>query len=609
MAASPIPPRFWAVFFTLAGAFPLCCLYFGNRLFTLAFSQIGLLRVLGVGTVLAVVFVGLSLVGAWVGVRLPEGSRRITMARGLFVLLAVGNFAAVGLGLFYHAPGLAPRMVQAAAAVGVVAVSWRILTQPSPIRDFLVRGLARLGLVPMVVSLAAGPVVLVAAVTQSRPEITVRPLPRHAAVRDDRPRRIVLVSLDSLRAQSTSFNNPALATPALEALATTSTVFLNCRSAGDRTQVSMFTSLTGIAPEGVFPHVHNRMGYVQQGAFTGLAGHLKAAGYRAVYFTMKIEPGIFGIKAEFEGGRQNALFLPDNDFNGQAFVPMKEVGDWVWARLTRQRESGHGAIQHEVPATRHTFRLARTYLKAQTDPAFVWVHIGAPHLPYYDVPPADLGGTLHPSRYRQVTMGDGLAADAREMLEIERIYQRYTAFVDAELGLFLEGLQADGQWKDTMVVVMADHGESFELDGFPHARGRLSESVTHVPLLIHRAGQTTPRRVKDFVGHVDVVPTLLSQVYPRLPAGLTGLDLLADRPLPPRIVQSWGRYERFTERESKFEEIALYADHFKYVRDYMHGGERLYDLARDPYAQHDVAAAHPEVMARMRKHPTLQSGQ
>lgn len=414
------------------------------------------------------------------------------------------------------------------------------------------------------------------------------------------PPRIVLVSLDSFRARSASFDQPAGVLAGFSDLARDSTVFTNCRATGERTQVAMMTVLTGVRPHRVFTHVHNALGYVQEGSIPGLAGHLAAAGYRSRWVTMKIAPDLLGFSGEFVEGRRHNQTLPANQFNVEAVLPVQEVSELWFARLLRHADPMQAGIANDVLATRESFRQAKAYLDAKPGRSFVWVHIGAPHLPYYDVPEQDLGGRLRPDAYRQVTYNGLRYARPEQIPHIERVYERYSRFVEAEFGLLLSQLRHDGQWEETLLIVVSDHGEEQRAGSMGHGTRTLAEDVTHVPLVIHRPRQAAPERIEALVGHEDVLPTVLAQVSPQRPAGLEGVNLFAGTP-PARTLYSWGRYEHYTAREFPGDEIAAYDGRFKYVRDFTSGREGLFDLSRDPRAAHDVSRRHATELAALRE--------
>ena len=79
-------------------------------------------------------------------------------------------------------------------------------------------------------------------------------------------------------------------------------------------------------------------------------------------------------------------------------------------------------------------------------------------------------------------------------------------------------------------------------------------------------------------------------------AGLDGISIvptLTGRTQPPREYLYW---ETFT--KGRFFQ-AIRMGNWKGVREGLAGTLELYDLARDHREQHDVAAQHPDVVARM----------
>jgi arylsulfatase A-like enzyme len=83
----------------------------------------------------------------------------------------------------------------------------------------------------------------------------------------------------------------------------------------------------------------------------------------------------------------------------------------------------------------------------------------------------------------------------------------------------------------------------------------------------------------------------------KAPAGIDGISmvpaLLASGPARPHEYLYWEFYEQGTKQ-------AVRADRWKGVRQPMMTGRlELYDLMKDPAEAHDVAAAHPDVAARL----------
>lgn len=173
-------------------------------------------------------------------------------------------------------------------------------------------------------------------------------------------------------------------------------------------------------------------------------------------------------------------------------------------------------------------------------------------------------------------------------------YLNAVASVDRQLGRLFAGLRARGLDDETLVVVTADHGEAF---GDPHPTWghgfRLYDEGVRVPLMLWSPVLFPHgRRDATVASHVDVAPTVL--------------DVLGVAPPP----EEWEGRSLFAEGRPPRAYFYAANDHYllgvregdlKYVYDASRGREQLFDLARDPDEQADVAAAHPEVCRRLRQ--------
>jgi arylsulfatase A-like enzyme len=102
-------------------------------------------------------------------------------------------------------------------------------------------------------------------------------------------------------------------------------------------------------------------------------------------------------------------------------------------------------------------------------------------------------------------------------------------YIDQQVDRLLTGIGEVFGDQPRMVIVSADHGESFDESHSKKARARhawdLSTSVTRVPLIVW-SPYGTPRRTARIANGVDIVPTVLNAL------GLTTRGLDGDSLLP-----------------------------------------------------------------------------
>jgi arylsulfatase A-like enzyme len=179
-------------------------------------------------------------------------------------------------------------------------------------------------------------------------------------------------------------------------------------------------------------------------------------------------------------------------------------------------------------------------------------------------------------------------------------YDSAIGYVDAHLRELYEKL---GWHRDTLLVVLADHGEEFgEHGGHGHDNNQLYGELLHVPLLFYWPGVIAPRRIVAPVNLVDVRPTLEQLATGKPPEtpgdGHSLLPLLDGETLPERNLFAI----RWTESENPpLVRKAAMRERWKYIASAPGGREELYDLLADPYDQHDLFAAQREVAAELRQ--------
>jgi hypothetical protein len=103
------------------------------------------------------------------------------------------------------------------------------------------------------------------------------------------------------------------------------------------------------------------------------------------------------------------------------------------------------------------------------------------------------------------------------------LYDEEIAYLDDRLSELMDRLQRDGRLEDTIVVLLADHGEELYDHGeWGHCRDIAFESVFHTPLVFWIPGGPHGVVRAGLAGDLDVVPTLLDLL--RIPYDAKAFD-------------------------------------------------------------------------------------
>ena len=134
---------------------------------------------------------------------------------------------------------------------------------------------------------------------------------------------------------------------------------------------------------------------------------------------------------------------------------------------------------------------------------FLWMHLYDPHFP-----------TIRPS----LTASEYAA----------RPYDGEIAFADEQVGRLLRFLKEKGIYKNTVIVLCGDHGESLGEHGEKTHGFFIYNATMHVPLIIRLPEiSSAPRVVADPVSLVDLMPTVLEALGLEIPSQVQGRSLLS----------------------------------------------------------------------------------
>jgi arylsulfatase A-like enzyme len=201
-------------------------------------------------------------------------------------------------------------------------------------------------------------------------------------------------------------------------------------------------------------------------------------------------------------------------------------------------------------------------------PFCAYIYTVAPHSPYRINEGFDFGSSL------------------------EQRYDGEIAFTDFHMGRLFDSLEQSGRLKDTMIVIMADHGESLgERSVYLHSR-QLYNDQLRIPMIIYMP-DLAPRKIHDYVSSVDLGSTILNAVgleYPGERAGVSLLPLMRGLAFthPPVFAEQtsnerspYVRSDQSVSPEAK-KYMVVTQDGFKLIYNRNYSCFELYDLKSDP---------------------------
>jgi arylsulfatase A-like enzyme len=414
---------------------------------------------------------------------------------------------------------------------------------------------------------------------------------------------VLLVTVDSLRADAVEPGGGEYATPTLSALAERGTVFENAFAHGNWTPMS-FPSLLASRP------VFADTGRIGVDGATTLAERLRDAGVATGGFN-----AANGFLTEHWGYDEgfdafDAFVGGAADGRASEFVAAHPtLGAWLQLLTSPFRRAGSflRGGGDERPFTDASRMLdvegkATSFVADADAPFFLWVHYMDAHTPYVPAPRyfrevSDRHVGTARMLIAHVRTGLGWSVSDRALADLRTLYQGAVRQVDASLERLLDSLSTAGVADDTAVVVVGDHGEEFMEHGHLAHYPKLYDELVHVPLLVDVPGLPA-RRVREHVG-LDTVPPTVCALLGVDPApdwvGESLLPTLRDGDAPPAdpVVSVTVRGEDVTQQpiprslaDGDLLVSARDAD-WMYVRNAATGVEELYDRRADPTQQTD----------------------
>jgi arylsulfatase A-like enzyme len=397
-----------------------------------------------------------------------------------------------------------------------------------------------------------------------------------------KPPNVLLFTLDTTRADRLGcYGYPRGTSPNIDALAADAVRFERAIATAAVTPISHASILTGMYPQRHGVRVfYGLVGHFLSDAHPTLATILRSHGWQTGAFISSYPASErFGLNQGFETFETG-------------------VGESVMTRDPRKRPP------REVQWARQRVALAQRRADATTDealawlerarrPFFAWVHYFDPHDPSL-IPPEEVTDRF---------------AFSRDVSDPKRaIYDPEIFFMDANLGRLLQRLEATGEYDDSIIVVVADHGQGLGDHGWRQHRLLYQEQI-RTPLIVRAPKGPRGSVVGSLASIIDVAPTILAAAGVAIPDTVEGRDLLAAqaaRDSANRIVhaEALNTLDFHTPRRlpKRHKDLLFCAMDRRWKLIYHHNhpeNSELYDLENGPGETANVVAQHPREKDRL----------
>ncbi len=178
-------------------------------------------------------------------------------------------------------------------------------------------------------------------------------------------------------------------------------------------------------------------------------------------------------------------------------------------------------------------------------------------------------------------------------------YDSEVYFTDLHVGRLLEFAKKQPWWGRTVVIISADHGEAFGDHGMHKHGFELWEVLTRVPLLFYGPG-LQPRSIEARRSHIDLAPTILELMgASELPEGLHGKSMVPElRGATPDDREPI--LLDLPEDHNSADRKAIISGDYKLIVQSFGARYLLYNLAKDPKEEHNLAKREPDKLQEMK---------
>jgi arylsulfatase A-like enzyme len=395
---------------------------------------------------------------------------------------------------------------------------------------------------------------------------------------------VLFLVVDSLRYDAVASDE--FDTPRLDTLAESGVSFTNCFSQGISTAPSMTSMLTGRYPLDYGGH------WFLAADQPTMAEQFQQNGYMtgAIHSNPNVSR-LRNFHRGFDTFEENILpYDPDSLIENTPDRLLKYANKL--ARVLRRTPY--------LPAKKVNRNLTE-WIRTTEEPWFLWTQYMDTHGPYLPGDDFSYRNKIRAERlWRKAAVESPEEVTDAEHAELRRNYRLEVEYLDTAIGRFLDQLERDDHLKETIIVIVGDHGDEFAEHNLYGHKNLPYDELTHVPLIIRfpeTIGIDQPAEVNSLVRCIDILPTMLDVVDADLSEEIR--ERMEGESLLPVIQgnQKPSYDVVITEKEMRSEfalRFGFRTSRWKYLYDGKTDEHELYDLEADPKETNDISDDHDE---------------
>ncbi len=438
--------------------------------------------------------------------------------------------------------------------------------------------------------------------------------------KEPQKKAVILITIDALRAGSLkSYGYHLNTAPNIEKFAENGTIFLNTITNGPESPTafsSLFTSLLPFLDGGYSPLPPQKISLPQllkeNGIYTYAIHSNPNLGRYFNYnrgFDIFLDGERYKKQSKNNITHQLSFYLKKifdvNNLSNKLMYRVKgfnRLKSWLRIKMPFLTDIllPFTPITYNAP---YVVNILFSFLKSNVKPYFIWAHFMDVHSPYN--PPRrnvlnfrkkDFNNSEREFLISKVySNASDIKITPKLLKDLQTLYDAEINFVDECLANFIEIIKKRIK-KNCLIIITADHGESFYEHGLFGHQGSVYDEVLKIPLIIIELGKNSiEKKVQEMVQLIDLTPTILEYFNLDIPENFQGVSLLPmikgeSIKIKDFAISECYQKSGLMKRNSKegFILIAIRKQEWKYIFDEENNLEFLFNLKLDPHEKNNV---------------------